>query len=159
MHLFNAVISIVLGLSFFHSRLIFGKKEEEKVQIIDQQKEHISQENITPLSKLPVKKGDSFFLIPLEEIVYFEAYDNYSFVYDIRGKKRLCDYSLLFLQKRLDDSFLRVHRKYIVNSIRIKHIQPHLNGRYHIQFDIDELDPIISSKGYASSVRALIRIE
>ena len=95
----------------------------------------------------------------MDEIVYFEAFDNYSFVYDLGGNKILCDYALIFLEKRLDKNFLRIHRKYIVNTQHIKQINPHLNGRYQILFDTPKLATITSSKGYATIVRKLIKIE
>ncbi|MEO0470905.1 MAG: LytTR family DNA-binding domain-containing protein [Bacteroidota bacterium] len=157
MHLFNGVISLVLGLSFFHGR--FLSNEQTDVQENPAQTGKELSGNLSSLSKLPVRQSDSFFLIPIDEIVYFEAYDNYSFVFDIHGKKKLCDYSLLFLQERLPDHFMRVHRKHIVNSRHIKHIQPRLNARYQIEFDAATISPITSSKSYSASIRSLIRIE
>ena len=97
--------------------------------------------------------------IPDDEIVYFEAFDNYAFLYNARGEKKLCDYSLLFLEQRLDNTFARIHRKYIVNTNYIKEIRPHLNGRYLILFTTEALDAITSSKSYAAAIRRLIKIE
>ena len=112
-----------------------------------------------PIAKIPVKKGETILLIAVEEIAYFEAYDNYAFVFDVKGNKMLCDYSLLFLEKRLGHSFIRIHRKFIVNTLHIKQIKPQLNSRYLIEFDKPQLEPISSSKSYAASIRSLIKIE
>ncbi len=110
------------------------------------------------ITSIPVKQGENILLIPIQDIVYFEAFDNYSFVHTLTGEKKLCDYSLIFLEKRLSNNFSRMHRKYIVNKNHIKQIKPHVNSRYLIVFNTG-LDPIISSKGYATLIRKLIKIE
>ena len=164
MYLFNGVISLVLGFSLFQNdHLIQGSKSKS---IINNQEfsGDVSSDNklsrssdIT--SSIPVRQGDNILLVPILDIVYFEAYDNYSFVYDVSGQKRLCDYSLLFLEKRLDNVFSRIHRKYLVNENHIKQIKPHINGRYIIEFSQKGLSSITSSKTYSNTIRRLIKIE
>ena len=111
------------------------------------------------ISKIPVKQGENIQLIHMQDIVYFEAFDNYSYLYHSNGKKMLCDYSLRFLENRLDKDFIRIHRKYIVNTLHIQEIIPHLNGRYLIRFNQANLDTITSSKGYLKAMRKLVKIE
>ncbi len=164
MYMFNGIISLVLGFSFFQNTRFFPNEnlnaENEQMNISDQKgKAEKSLESANSITKVPVKKGGNILLIPIQDIAYFEAYDNYSFLYDLKGEKSLCDYSLLFLEKRLGKKFLRVHRKYIVNSNQIKQFKPHLNGRYLILFDIPGLSPITSSKSYSTIIRKLIKIE
>lgn len=151
MYVFNGIISLVLGLSFFLNRALFPPTE------VDLSQEEVAQTEPV-IKQIPVKKGESIFLIPVEEIVCFEAYDNYSYVYSLTGERRLCDYSLLFLEKRLDDQFSRVHRKYIVNTSHIQQIKPHLNGRFLLLFEGKGIPEIISSKSYASVIRQLIKL-
>ncbi len=164
MYLFNGVISAVLGFSIFHNHHLVQTGSTKSVEkqlklqsegLLDQK---ISYSNDITTS-IPVKQGDTILLIPTQEIVYFEAYDNYSFVYDLHGKKRLCDYSLLFLEKRLEKKFSRIHRKYLVNEKHIKRIKPYINGRYIIEFTIKGLSSITSSKSYSNTIRRLIKIE
>ncbi len=164
MYMFNGIISLVLGFSFFQNTRFFPNEnlnaENEQMNISDQKgKAEKSLESANSITKVPVKKGGNILLIPIQDIAYFEAYDNYSFLYDLKGEKSLCDYSLLFLEKRLGKKFLRVHRKYIVNSNQIKQFKPHLNGRYIILFDVPGLSPITSSKSYSTIIRKLIKIE
>ncbi len=164
MYMFNGIISLVLGFSFFQNTRFFPNEnlnaENEQMNISDQKgKAEKSLESANSITKVPVKKGGNILLIPIQDIAYFEAYDNYSFLYDLKGEKSLCDYSLLFLEKRLEKKFLRVHRKYIVNSNQIKQFKPHLNGRYIILFDVPGLSPITSSKSYSTIIRKLIKIE
>jgi len=164
MYLFNGVISAVLGFSIFHNNHLVQSDSIKSVEkqlksqsekFLDQKKSNSN--DIT--SSIPVKQGDNILLIPIQEIVYFEAYDNYSFVYDLNCKKRLCDYSLLFLEKRLVKKFSRIHRKYLVNEKHIKQIKPYINGRYIIEFSINGLSPITSSKSYSKTIRKLTKID
>ncbi|AXT60876.1 LytTR family transcriptional regulator [Aquimarina sp. AD10] len=162
MYLFNGIISLVLGYSFFK----YDFQKNKNLKSIENQKTLQDQKNKTDkfldetdaITSIPVKQGENIFLIPIRDISYFEAFDNYSFVHNLLGEKRLCDYSLLFLEKRLDKNFSRVHRKYIVNKSHIEQIKPHFNGRYLIVFN-NGLDPIASSKGYSTTIRKLIKIE
>ncbi|MEL7249277.1 MAG: LytTR family DNA-binding domain-containing protein [Bacteroidota bacterium] len=158
---FNGILATVMGFSFFQYDVLFQLKnratpigETAEVTIADKP---VAQ--VEPITKIPVKQGENIRLIPVDEIVYFEAFDNYAFLYNARGEKKLCDYSLLFLEQRLDNTFARIHRKYIVNTNYIKEIRPHLNGRYLILFTTEALDAITSSKSYAAAIRRLIKIE
>lgn len=164
MYLFNGIISLFLGFSFFQNSYLSKIRNSNSIENTTelQNQEQNTKESLKPpdiATSIPVKQGENILLIPIRDIVYFEAYDNYSFVYDLKAQKRLCDYSLLFLEKRLDEKFSRVHRKYIVNAEHIKQIKPHLNGRYHIEFSQKGLLPITSSKSYSKTIRKLIKME
>ena len=164
MYLFNGIISAVLGFSLFqNNHLIQGSKSKLIEKDLDKNSEESAPNKLSKssdiTSSIPVRQGDNILLIPAQEIVYFEAYDNYSFVYDINGQKRLCDYSLLFLEGRLENKFSRIHRKYLVNEDHIKQIKPHINGRYIIEFSLNGLSSITSSKTYSNTIRRLIKIE
>lgn len=161
MYLFNGIIALILGYSFFQNKLLKTKniRSEQNQYHSDIQNNETNVGSTTnSISKIPVKQGDNIVLIPIENVFYFEAYDNYSFVYNNTGEKRLCDYSLIFLESRLNENFARVHRKYIVNKSHIKQITPHLNGRYIIMFDSPKINSITSSKGYLATIKGLIKI-
>ena len=156
MYLFNGIISLVLGISFFHYNFLTTKSP-----ITDEsQKRKTTIDSSTSVSivNIPVKKGEVISFIPLENIVYFEAFDNYSFVHNIEGEKKLCDYSLVFLEGRLSEEFSRIHRKYIVNKNHIQQIKPHVNGRFMILFG-NKIPSITSSKSYSSTIQKLIKIK
>ena len=164
MYLFNGVISSVLGFRLYqNNHLIQGSKIkslDNKSELGSEVPSNSEKSKSPDISlSIPVRQGDNIQLIPTQDIVYFEAYDNYSFLYDVKGQKRLCDYSLLFLEKRLDHIFSRIHRKYLVNKNHIKQIKPHINGRYVIEFSLKGLPAITSSKTYSSTIRRLIKIE
>ena len=160
MYLFNGIISLFLGFIFFQNSYLSKNRNSNSIDKTTESqnpKESLKTPGIA--TSIPVKQGENILLIPMREIVYFEAFDNYSFVYDSKAQKKLCDYSLLFLEKRLDEKFSRVHRKYIVNAEHIKQIKPHLNSRYLIEFSQKELLPITSSKSYSKVIRKLIKME
>jgi len=151
-YLFNGIISTILGFSFFQNKNLFPQPDAPE----HSPTEEAPLEVLEPILKIPVKQGETILLIPIERIGYFEAFDNYAFVFDLDGGKRLCDYSLRFLEDRLPSHFLRVHRKYMVNSQHLQQIDPHLNGRYVLTFSSKALEPITSSKTYAPAIRKLI---
>ncbi len=76
--------------------------------------------NITPrkhmeIEKLPINLDGKLILIPYNQIVFVEAYEDYSFVHTFQ-EKFLTSYRLKSLEERLSKyGFFRVHRKYLVN--------------------------------------------
>ncbi|MGB5693438.1 MAG: LytTR family DNA-binding domain-containing protein [Flavobacteriaceae bacterium] len=164
MYLFNGVISCVLGFSLFQNNHLFqGNNATSDEKKLKSQNEESPDQKIPKsqdiTSSIPVKQGDNILLIPTTEIVYFEAYDNYAFAFDFNGNKRLCDYSLLFLEKRLQGTFSRIHRKYLINKKHIRQIKPYINGRYIVEFSANNLAPITSSKSYSNIIRGIIKIK
>ncbi len=149
MNLFNGIITFILGHTFFQNHATFPKTNKPKNE----------QDAPSTFTKVPVKEGNSIRLIHIDDIAYFEAFDNYSHVYNLKREKRLCDYSLAFLQTRLGSNFMRIHRKYIVNKDQIKQIQSHTNSRYKIYFEIEHQSPIVSSKSYAAEIKELTKLK
>lgn len=160
MYLYNSIISLVLGFSFFQfdvSKKTSGSEaSEQDIPLPEGNDPEVAAND--PIRKIPIKQGENIHFIDLDQVVYFEAHDNYSFVHTTGGQRKLCDYSLRFLESRLSEGFSRVHRKYIVNQYHITQIRPHLNGRYQIAFP-NPVAPITSSKSYTANIRKLIKIE
>lgn len=150
-YLFNGILSVVLGLM-----PVSWRPTPPSAEVGDPQATEIPQPEA--LTRIPIRKGETTVFISLEDIIYFEAYDNYSFLYDADGQRSLCSYSLLHLESRLDDRFLRVHRKYLINTSRIKGITPHLKGRYVISFADTQNSSVRSSAGFTEEVKALLKL-
>ena len=86
------------------------------------------------------EKSDSFFIkhknemiaVKAEDIIYAESYDNYTYVHT-KTDKYLLSQTLKKIEEKLSNSgFLRVHKSYLVNLIRIDSIsegQLFLNGK------------------------------
>ncbi|MEO6684370.1 MAG: response regulator, partial [Dyadobacter sp.] len=101
-------------------RVLENKTGEENVleKIKSLIGENRPKDNITTI---PVKSGNKITLIAVSDICFFEAKDKYVFIHTADGEK-LVDYPLGYLQERLPDQFLRVHRSFIINKLKIREI-------------------------------------
>lgn len=54
-------------------------------------------------------------LIKPEDITCLEGEGNYTFIHTCRGKRYLVSRTLKSLTEHLDESFLRIHKSYIIN--------------------------------------------
>lgn len=145
-HAFNAILSPVLGFTFDR---VLGEisTKEESIAVTK-----------TRLEKIPVKKGDHTIFVQVEEITYIAASDMYAYLHLKGGQKHLCDYALGFLAERLPSTFLRIHRKYIVNRNQVIQIAPHLKGRYELTLADKDNTKLISSNSYTQVIKSMIKI-
>lgn len=73
--------------------------------------------------KLFVKHGGELKALHLDEILYLEAEDNYSYVHTA-GAKYMLSYTLKNLEEKVNSrDFIRIHRSYIVNLNKVTSIQ------------------------------------
>lgn len=80
------------------------------------------QETMVDAEHFFIKVKQGLQKIMLQDILFFEAYDNYAYVYT-DGQKHLMGHSLKAIEDRLPGRpFLRVHRSYIVNIEKINRI-------------------------------------
>ncbi len=79
-----------------------------------------------PLGRVLIRNGYDVVIIPIQEIVYFEAQDDYVKVYTKEGKSFLKSERMSRLEKMLDPRyFCRIHRSYILNIDYLKKIEPY----------------------------------
>lgn len=77
------------------------------------------------LERLVVKDGTKVTLIPVGKLDYAEAQDDYVALAS-QGKKHLKQQTIASLEACLNpDSFVRIHRSYIVNLERVVRIEPY----------------------------------
>lgn len=145
-HAFNAILSPILGFTF------------DKVLGEIRTKKEPTAVAKTLLEKIPVKKGDHTIFVQVERIAYIEASDMYAYLHLKDGQKHLCDYALGFLAERLPNSFLRIHRKYIVNQNQVIQIAPHLKGRYELTLADKDNSKLVSSNSYTQVIKSMIKI-
>lgn len=82
-------------------------------------------EPIVPVNRIVVRKGNAINLIPVEQIRYVEAQDDYVMIYHVAGKA-LKQQTMKFFEDNLPkNDFVRVHRSYIVRVEEIKKIEPY----------------------------------
>lgn len=100
------------------------------------------------LERLVVKDGTKVTLIPVARLDYAEAQDDYVALAS-QGKKHLKQQTIASLEACLDpNSFVRVHRSYIVNLERVTRIEPYgKDSRLAILADGTRLP--VSRAGYA----------
>jgi len=100
------------------------------------------------LERLVVKNGTKVTLIPVAKLDYAEAQDDYVAL-ATQGKKHLKQQTIAGLEAGLNpDSFVRIHRSYIVNLERVVRIEPYgKDSRLAILTDGTRLP--VSRAGYA----------
>jgi two-component system, LytTR family, response regulator len=100
------------------------------------------------LERLVVKDGTKVTLIPVPKLDYAEAQDDYVALAS-QGKKHLKQQTIASLEACLDpNSFVRIHRSYIVNLERVARIEPYgKDSRLAILADGTRLP--VSRTGYA----------
>ena len=82
------------------------------------------------LDRLVVKSGGRVFFLRTEDIVWIEAAGNYVRLH-LGEDSHLFRETMNGIEARLDPRrFVRIHRSRIVNSDRIKELQPWFNGEY-----------------------------
>jgi two-component system LytT family response regulator len=100
------------------------------------------------VERLVVKDGTKVTLIPVAKLDYAEAQDDYVALASL-GKKHLKQQTIAGLEAGLNpDSFVRIHRSYIVNLERVMGIEPYgKDSRLAILADGTRLP--VSRAGYA----------
>jgi two-component system LytT family response regulator len=84
----------------------------------------------TDQDRIVVKNGADIRIVPVNDIVYFEAMDDYVKIFTQNGmfmKKQ----TLSFFEKQLEDKgFVRIHRSILLNSIELYRIEPGEKDQY-----------------------------
>ena len=79
----------------------------------------------SPLSRIVVRKANSINIIPVDQVRYVEAQDDYVMIYHSAGKA-LKQQTMKFYENNLPKAdFVRIHRAYIVKVDEIKRIEPY----------------------------------
>jgi two-component system, LytTR family, response regulator len=79
----------------------------------------------SPVSRIVVRKANSIIIIPVDQVRYVEAQDDYVMIYHSAGKA-LKQQTMKFYEDNLPKAdFVRIHRSYIVKVEEIKRIEPY----------------------------------
>jgi two-component system LytT family response regulator len=99
-------------------------------------------------NRIVVKEGSNIRIIPVHEIVYLEAYDDYVKIFTAK-EMLLKKKTMSFYEQSLDtDQFVRVHRSYIVAVSQITRIEP-LEKDTHLALLKSGAKIPLSKTGYA----------
>jgi len=102
-----------------------GDEKTVSVPLEDDEQDHFlsalkqawdtNQARTPEIEKLAVSQDGRMYLVPYGQIVFVEAYEDYSYVHTAQ-QKYLTSYRVKYLEERLaPHRFFRVHRKYLVN--------------------------------------------
>lgn len=106
------------------------------------------EESVSILNRLVVKNRNSIVVIPVHQIHYMEAQDDYVMIY-CNGAHYLKQKTLSFYEKHLDPAeFVRVHRSYLLNLSHIAKIEPYEKSSYIVILKSGEKVPV-SRTGYS----------
>ena len=110
-----------------------GDEEEESFINALRQAWDINRERPVEIEKLPINQDGRHILIPYTQIVYIEAYEDYSFVHTAQDRF-LSSHRLKNLEIRLrPHRFCRVHRKYLVNLDMVTEIATMPGGNFMLR--------------------------
>jgi two-component system LytT family response regulator len=114
-------------------------QKERLTKTIERVKERISQEdfppidkliethrkNAAPLTRILVRDRSDVHIIPVEDVMYIEAQDDYIEIHTSKGSF-LKNERISNLEEALDDhQFCRIHRSFIMNIEYLSKIEPH----------------------------------
>ena len=103
------------------------------------------------LDRLVVKSGGRVFFLRTEDIVWIEAAGNYVRLH-LGEDSHLFRETMNGIEARLDPQrFVRIHRSRIVNSDRIKELQPWFNGEYVVV--LQNGTRLMLSRGYREKLQ------
>ncbi|MDR0413326.1 MAG: LytTR family transcriptional regulator DNA-binding domain-containing protein [Dysgonamonadaceae bacterium] len=115
----------VYYLSFTSSKLKEKEKAIENLEPVSAPKEK--------LTRISVKKRQEIYSIPVRQILYIEANGDYVVIHTLESKY-LKDRTMKYWETHLpDDTFVRIHRSFIVNIEHISKIELYERETYRIQ--------------------------
>jgi two-component system LytT family response regulator len=143
------------ALAHARTRLRNREAQADGLQAVVQAVVRAATQRNGPLTRLLIRDGARVHVVPIADINYIEAQDDYIAVC-AGGKRWLKSQRLSELENQLDpEAFLRVHRSYIVNVGAVARIEP-LGRDSHCAVLRDGTRIPVSRSGYAR-VRDLIR--
>ncbi len=95
-------------------------------------------------------------LIPIEEIIYFQADQKYVRVNHIGGDN-LIDDSLKFLEHEFSDRFVRIHRSALVAVAHIDTLEKTTDGQAQIRLRGHDQEPLLISRRHLADVRRRLK--
>ena len=104
------------------------------------------------ISTIPVKSGNKISLVHAADVCFFEAKDKYVTIYT-EGEEKIIEYSLTYLEGRLPAEFLRVHRSFIVNKLKILEIRKYFKGTYILVMNDAKGTKIKSTYSYYEAIK------
>lgn len=116
----------------------FGSMHKSGAMIIDP---------VESIHRVVVKSGTQIHVIPVSEILYMEAQDDYVMIHTMENRY-LKQQTMKFYEEHLDPSeFIRVHRSYIVAIDKIEKLEHYEKESYRL-FLVNGTRTPVSRNGY-----------
>lgn len=106
----------------------------------------------SPAACLAVRKAGRVDLVPVEDLVYVQAADNYAEIVLRSGRRELLDGTLGSLMRRLPPDFARVHKSYVVRLSLVQRIRA--RGGSHHALELSNGDVLPVGRTHYKTVRA-----
>ena len=106
-------------------------------------------------SNICVRKPSGLHLIPVEEIIYFQADQKYTTVRHLAGED-LIDEPLKSLAVEFGDRFIRVHRNALVAVVYLDRMEKNDAGHYEIQMKFCD-HPLPVSRRHVTEVKSSLK--
>lgn len=131
--------------SDFHSDKVLKLLEEISAQTVKK-----------PVTSITVRSGNKISFIKLDDIAYFKSDEKYVSLFTSLGKEMIIDQTLIQLEEKLPENFLRVQRAIIMNTHYVKEIQGYFNCRYSIILNDSVHTKIITGRNYQEKIKKWI---
>jgi two-component system LytT family response regulator len=107
------------------------------------------------LERLSIKSAGRISFLPVDEIDWIEAADNYVQVH-VGKTSHLLLATMNGLENRLNpQQFLRIHRSTIINLNRVKELQPMFHGEYRVI--LRDNTQLTSGRSYSKNLQKLLQ--
>ena len=107
------------------------------------------------ISTIPVKTGNKIQLVHIADVCFFEAKDKYVILHT-NDEEKLIEYPLGYLQDRLPAEFVRVHRSFIINKLKIREIHKYFKGTFVMLMNDAKGSKIKSAYSYSDIIKSKI---
>lgn len=128
-------------------------KKEDVQQLLDLIK---NQAKPKKTFSLPIKKGDKIILVDYEDIAYLNAADKYVNVVLINGQIYLSNKTMTQLEIMVPDTFIRVHRSYLINQNYIAEIEKYFKGTLILTLSDKNKTAIKTGETYSENVKTIL---
>ncbi len=107
-------------------------------------------------SRIPVRENGRIRFVDVDSIDWLESDGNYVMLH-AAGEAHRIRATLKRMAERLADSgFIRIHQSYVVNSKRIRELQPWTHGEFAVV--MDDGTTLVSSRTFSGGLRELLDI-
>ena len=106
-------------------------------------------------SNICVRKASGLQLIPLDEIIYFQADQKYVTVRHLHGED-LLDEPLKNLAEEFVEEFIRIHRNALIALAYLDSMEKNADGQYEIRLKHCE-NPLVVSRRHVTTVKDCLK--